>query len=104
FVEAPVDVSALPSKTAPILSEVSDGRARQATENDLLFMKSGSGVFEVSVGPHVTVRPSAYSSPDERRFVLKALTIDGGLWWAAGHDSNDPLIGMLYFSEDGASW
>ena len=104
FAETTVDVSQLPSPQTPTINPIGRRFDERATENDLLFVQSNGQVFELSVGAEVSLRPSAYQSPEPYRFTLHALTFDSGLWWAGGQHSHDDLLGELHYSEDGISW
>ena len=104
FTETSVDLSELPSRAAPILTPLSDTASlRWATDGGLLFMKSGSDIYELTIGPELAVRPSEFRGP-HTNFDLAALTIHDGSWWAGGHDRLAYPDGELYSSPDGRSW
>lgn len=101
-----IDGSAVQLGGAPVLDRINDHHwASQVTASGLAFFRREGFVVSATVGARVVFAPVAYRSPAEFKFKLEDLTIDDeGRWWAAGHASNDSIIGQIFWSSDGSTW
>jgi hypothetical protein len=106
FAEAPIDGSAVGLHAKTLLDRISNYPwATQVTASGAAFFRIEGNLVRATVGPRVAFEPVVYTSPAEWKFKLEDLTIDeSGTWWAAGHASNDSLIGQIFSSQDGTRW
>lgn len=106
FEQAPIDGCAVGLGGAPVIDRINDHHwASQVTANGLALFRRDGRLVSATVGARVVFEPLAYRSPAEFKFKLEDLTNDEeGRWWAAGHASNDSMIGQIFWSRDGSTW